>query len=649
MTGDLEGAVDTTLALNNAFLASGASAQDAQRGLDQYVQMLAKGEVDLQSWRTLQETMPYALRKTAEAFGFTGESATNDFYDALKSGEITMDEFNAKLIELDQAQGGFAETAQTAAGGIKTAWTNFRTWIVMGVADIIAAIDNALGGTGSLEGAINNLKPVVQGAFGWIADVAIPAVAEGVRWLIDRFNEFKPTLEAVKNAFQPLVDVLMQTAGNIKEQIVPFVQTMIDVFNNLLPVLKLVGTVVGTSLLVTIVAATTVLNALYNAVVPIINAFWDLANMVVNAVNLIIAILTLDFDAALQYWNNMVESAVSFFTNLWDGVVGFVEGFVNAIIGWFETLYNILVGNSIIPDMVNAIIEWFGDLLIGAVEKVTELVTGVVEFFTNLKDESINKAKEFVKGIKDRFNDMKQEAINKVIEAKNRVVDRFKELKTQAVNKVNEFKNNIKDKFIETKDEMINKAKEAVADTVSKIGELPGKIKDKATEFFDAGKNIVTSIADGIKSAIGKVTDAIGDVAKKVRDFLPFSPAKEGPLRDIMNVKIAESIAEAIRRGRNSAVKEMDKLASELFESAQPKHDLLGDIRGITTNGVLASFLPSSAYGGVTDNRTSNLSININLEYYGAGSREDAENMIDYIDRVLEERASLQMFMRGER
>src|SRR5690625_3501164 len=170
MTGDLDLAVDTTLALNNAFLASGASAQDAQRGLDQYVQMLAKGEVDLQSWRTLQETMPYALRKTAEAFGFTGESATNDFYEALKSGEITMSEFNAKLIELDQAQGGFAETAQTASGGIKTAWTNMKTWIVMGVTDIIAALDEALGGVGSIEGAINSLKPVVQGFFRLVAD-----------------------------------------------------------------------------------------------------------------------------------------------------------------------------------------------------------------------------------------------------------------------------------------------------------------------------------------------------------------------------------------------------------------------------------------------------------------------------------------------
>src|SRR5690625_2658658 len=271
----------------------------------------------------------------------------------------------------------------------------------------------------------------------------------------------------------------------------------------------------------------------------------------------------------------------------------------------------------------------------------------VIGFFVNLKDESINKAKEFVQGIKDRFDEMKREAINKVVEAKNNVVNRFNELKTQAVNKVNEFKNNIKNKFDETKREMVNKAKQAVTDTISKIGELPGKIRAKATEFFNAGRNIVTSIADGIKSAISTVTGAISDVTSKIRNFLPFSPAKEGPLKDIMDVQIAQSIAEAIDKGENKAVKSMRNLAGKLVDEANI--DLLGDIRGITTNGVLASFLPSNAYGGVIDNRTSNRSININLEYYGTGSSEDAENMIDYIDRALEERASLQMFMRGER
>lgn len=47
MTGDLDKATKTTLALNDAFIASGSSSEDASRGLDQYVQMLAKGQVDL--------------------------------------------------------------------------------------------------------------------------------------------------------------------------------------------------------------------------------------------------------------------------------------------------------------------------------------------------------------------------------------------------------------------------------------------------------------------------------------------------------------------------------------------------------------------------------------------------------------------------
>src|SRR5690606_27696199 len=115
MTGDLDGAVETTLALNNAFIASGASVADAERGLEQYIQMLATGTVDLQSWRTLQETMGVALNDVAKAFGFAGKSAQNDLYEALKSGEITFEEFNAKLIELSNQTGGFADRARTAA------------------------------------------------------------------------------------------------------------------------------------------------------------------------------------------------------------------------------------------------------------------------------------------------------------------------------------------------------------------------------------------------------------------------------------------------------------------------------------------------------------------------------------------------------
>ena len=55
------------------------------------------------------------------------------------------------------------------------------------------------------------------------------------------------------------------------------------------------------------------------------------------------------------------------------------------------------------------------------------------------------------------------------------------------------------------------------------IKSLPGQVKD-------IGSRLVTGIADGISAGVGKVKDAAGRVAQAIKDFLPGSPVKEGPL-----------------------------------------------------------------------------------------------------------------------
>ncbi len=64
-----------------------------------------------------------------------------------------------------------------------------------------------------------------------------------------------------------------------------------------------------------------------------------------------------------------------------------------------------------------------------------------------------------------------------------------------------------------------------------------------------AGANIITSLVDGIKRMASKPVEAMKAIVQKVRNFLPFSPAKEGPLRDIHRVKIMETIAGAMTPG----------------------------------------------------------------------------------------------------
>jgi phage-related protein len=65
--------------------------------------------------------------------------------------------------------------------------------------------------------------------------------------------------------------------------------------------------------------------------------------------------------------------------------------------------------------------------------------------------------------------------------------------------------------------------------------------------FYDAGANIISSIINGITSKVTHLVNKVKDVAAKIRNFFPFSPAKEGPLKDIHRVKLVETIAASIK------------------------------------------------------------------------------------------------------
>ena len=174
VTGGLDKGTESALALNNAFFASGASSEKAARGSEQYTQALSKGKPDMMEWKTLLDTMPYALQKVAEAFGYTGANAVQQLGSALKDGEITMAHFNDKIIELNGGVGGFAEIAKTATGGVRTAWTNLKTAMVRGTTEIISSIDSGLSETRfkSIENVINSAKNGIYKALCVVADVA---------------------------------------------------------------------------------------------------------------------------------------------------------------------------------------------------------------------------------------------------------------------------------------------------------------------------------------------------------------------------------------------------------------------------------------------------------------------------------------------
>lgn len=80
----------------------------------------------------------------------------------------------------------------------------------------------------------------------------------------------------------------------------------------------------------------------------------------------------------------------------------------------------------------------------------------------------------------------------------------------------------------------------AIAGIIVKFVELIAKA-------FECGHKITSMLAEGIMRGLAKVKDCIAKVSQVIRDHLPHSPAKTGPLKDLHKVKIVETIASTIR------------------------------------------------------------------------------------------------------
>ena len=93
-------------------------------------------------------------------------------------------------------------------------------------------------------------------------------------------------------------------------------------------------------------------------------------------------------------------------------------------------------------------------------------------------------------------------------------------------------------------------------------------IKTFAPSLYNAGANVVSSIIDGIKSKFSAVGQTMSDLAAKIRGYLPFSPAKEGPLSDLNKLDFAGPINDSIKAGIPTVQTSLDSMLSVNQSSA---------------------------------------------------------------------------------
>lgn len=317
VTGNLDKSTDATIALNNAMLASGASTSDASRGMEQYIQMLSTGVVDMQSWRSLQETMPVSLQKVAEALNYT----QTGLYDALKSGEIAFSTFQDKLIELGTGTGILAQLARDNSEGIATSFSNLAYTATKGLASVLETLDQlSKEVTGkSIAKNLDSLKGAVNTTFTTINSVITATTPVMVG--------FASTIKVLK----PLTPVLYGlAAGYVALKVIQKANNWIDDAN------ELAKLAITSSKTLTIAKKAEIVTEMANTDATIKLTLAKMAqNGTVKASTLLVGVMTkaISLSAAAEAIATAATTALKGALTALAGPVGWVVGGITALVG----------------------------------------------------------------------------------------------------------------------------------------------------------------------------------------------------------------------------------------------------------------------------------------------------------------------------
>ena len=429
---------------------------------------------------------------------------------ATKGGEalgLSFTDANNQLLSmpeiLDLLRGKFGETMDAAE--------KMELQKAFGDTEAVALIDLLYNKTDDLQGNILDMYDALGSGTGVATEMA-NAINETEPERFERLTQrIQNVKESIGNSLLPTINDLMSAGETVltkvgswieeNQELVKVIMLVVLAIGGFLTIAGTVAAVVGgVGLVITkAVSAFKILKAGFGiaraALSPLIGSVWSftaalLANPVTWVVIGIVALI-----AAIVLLYNKCE----WFRNLVNNILNFFREKLGAA---FETAKAIFsgIGNVIgsvmgaardtvaekLDNMRNAYESHGGGIrgaAAAAIEGVKGIYTAGFSFLDNLTGGRLT-------AIKDKF-------VSGVTNIASGVRERFESVKTAFSNGITAVKNTV---------------------------------TGAVSWFFESGKKVISTFANGIKSAFSGAVDAVKGGLQRIRNMLPFSDAKEGPL-----------------------------------------------------------------------------------------------------------------------
>ncbi|MBO1628189.1 phage tail protein [Bacillus arachidis] len=387
-------------------------------------------------------------------------------------------------------------------------------------------------------------------------------------------------------------------------------------------------------------AAITVWNfILNNVLIPI----WDTISIYFKQI----------LDKLLIWWNENGQMITDAAKNIWSFISSIVSGAMSAILGIMQFVW------PVVKFLVEGTWEAIKNLINGAVNTILGIIKFFSALFTGNWSEMWEATKEIVFGaLEFIWGYLQLFGVGKVLKFLGKwagdVISKFdfmwtyiKKVWNDAIFEIwyffatkfeamSKFASSIGSSISSVFSSMWNLISSSFSSGLNYVGKIVWNgfksILDFLTglgmTFYNAGRGLIEMIAKGVMSAFGVVKDVISWVAQQIRNFLPFSPAKVGPLSDLDHLDFGGPISDSI-------------------ELAFPKvQGLLNKM--LTLPNIEQNVSSSSQRTSGNDNQQTQRPISLTLNYQG-DNPQDAAKMMDIIEKELSSRMGMQSYLVGEK
>lgn len=406
--------------------------------------------------------------------------------------------------------------------------------------------------------AWNAIKVGIKAAVDWIVGTAWPliqqawqGIAAGAMWLWN--NALKPAFDGIVAAIRWVGQAVTWLWTNIY---MPYFRLIGNVvmwlWNNVItPAFSAITTVLRGVAVVVLWLWNNVFSPAFQGIGAVARVVWAVLKGAFDGIMLGVRVVGASFSWLWSVVGPPLKAIGGLVFWLWKQVFSIAWAGIKAEFKILAAVVTWLWTNVVSPSFkaIGQIAMWlWNTIIVPAFQGIKGAIMSLASAYRALWNTYISPAlKNIGNGIRTLYNAIVVPIFNGI---KTVIVSRIQQA-VAVIGAIRAFVSNVSANFTT----LVNSVKSRLQNVVSDVKALPGKIRSAignlGSLLFNAGKNVIQGLINGIASKLGALRDKAASAASTIRNLFPFSPAKEGPLSgggspEIAGGKIATMVAAGI-------------------------------------------------------------------------------------------------------